>query len=383
MAKLFRVPYWEVAQDYTGSFVLTSNPEVYGIIVKKGVWNTGTNNVDWSTFEIPTQFDSQTVNNGTDNVVQSVAGAFQIAFDPTGQFGWISCLGDMTNNPADSVYRPIFWNSTDGGTTWNGPQQIILDSLPGVLWRLWPTTRSGLLTTQIPTTAFEASLTVDAWGNPHMLTTVGSGLAYSILSDAGYTAFDIHYNANASPCDSAFQGWIATYVDSVETLRGTYTNDATAFTEDNRPLISRSHDGKKLFFFWVDSDESAVGSDANNYPNLFTRAFDLATGASTPVVNVTVGDTLFGGQTSTVAPGCFAPGANFPVISNIARPFGSSGANNIPLVMTQIDFIDNANNCGGTGLGENPCNFWYVNNINFQPLQISLSALPIQLHCLE
>lgn len=363
--------FWAVNQDWTGTFSTSSNDITRGIIVEKGVWDTLTRDVVWTTQEIHQQFDS--FNTGSVNATD--AESFDIAFDPTGQIGWISCLGDITNGPTDSVNSPIFWKSIDGGNTWSQAMQVPLDSLPGVVAALHSVTiyttsaggSPGATTSGIPTTSFEAKLAVDYAGNPHLLCTVGNGGGYSIESGAGYTMYDITQNPADSACQPTWQSWAAVFVDSVATLRGNTTADATPLTEDNRPLISRSPDGKTMFFFWLATDanfpSSAPTGDNNINPNLMCRGFDLAHSTSTPVVNLTEGDPLWGGADSLYPnPGTFG-GAFYPTISPIALQ--TSGGYTIPLVLTQIDYTT------GTDMSSNPAQFWYVNNINFSLFQFT------------
>jgi hypothetical protein len=374
--------FWAVNLDWSGTFATTSNDITSGIIVEKGVWNSTTHDIDWTAHEIVQQFDSFTAN----SVNISAAQSFDIAFDPTGQYGWISCLGDVSTAPVDSVNRPIFWKTIDGGNTWTGPISVLLDSVPGVVAALNGVTiyppasgqPTGAVTSGIPTTSFEAKLTVDYLGNPHLFTTVGNGNGYSIESGAGYTAYDITLNP-ANSCTQTWHGWAAIFVDSIQTLRGNTTQDATPLTEDNRPLVSRSADGTKLFFFWSASDVTLTQADNNEFPNLFVRGFDIVHSTSTPSINLTQGDPLWGGPT-TLDPtggnvnGGTLQGAFYPTVSPIAIPNGSTGFT-IPLILTQIDYTTN------TGQSANPAQFWYINNINFSEFDftngVSATLTPI------
>ena len=363
--------FWTVNQDYTGDFSTTTNAITRGIIVEKGVYNPSTRDIDWTAHEIYQQFDSFTAN----SIIETDATSFDIAFDPTGQYGWISCIGDISSNPADSVNHPIFWKTTDGGSTWNGPIQIQLDSLPGVVDALnkvtiYPPASGagiGATTSGVPTTAFESKLAVDYQGNPHFFTTVGNGSGYSIQSGAGYTAYDITLNP-ANSCIQTWNGWAAIFVDSIQTLRGNTTADATPLTEDNRPLVSRTADGKKVFFFWSASDVNFVGADDNQYPNLFVRGFDLEHSTSTPPINLTQGDLNWGGPTTAFPnggsiQGGSLQGAFYPTVSPIA--LSTAAGFNIPLVLTQVDYTLSTNQSG------NPAQFWYINNLTLTPFDFT------------
>ncbi len=341
--------FWNINVDYSGGFV--AGPVITsGIIIQKGVWNTVTRDVDWSNNIIPQTF--ATFDNGGDPY--SAATSFHIAFDPTGQMGWASILGDITID-ADSTYDPIFWKTVDGGNNWTGPIHVDLDLVQGVKDALNPLIVTGDPATQNPTASFESDLGVDVNGNPHLLISVGSGTEYSIQA-AGYTMWDITYDATAiTGCE-----WQGVRLADINTLRGTFTNDNPAQTMDNRPLVSRSEDASKLFFFWLESDADFLGSTDNDIPNLFGRGIDVVQGKISPLYNFTEGDTLWGGETSTTSGGVFG-GATFPTVSPTALQNGSNF--NVPTVFTQVDY----NHDPSTGLGssEQPAAFWYVDNINF------------------
>lgn len=341
--------FWNVTSDNTGTFTAGSNSITSGIIIQKGVWNNTTKDVDWTNTNITQSFAA--FDNG--GATYSAIAALEIAFDPTGQNGWVAALADITAD-ADSTYDPVFWKTTDGGTNWTGPIVVDLDLIQGVVSSLNPTLVNGDPATMLPTTAFEADLTVDVNGAPHLLTTVGSGTEYSIQA-AGYDVWDFTYDPNGGTgCE-----WKGIHLAEINTLRGTMTSDNPAQTSDNRPLISRSEDGSKIFFFWNESDAVLLGSTDNDIPNLFGRAIDVVQGKVTPLYNFTEGDSLWGGETSNTAGGVFG-GSIYPTVGVTALQNGNNF--NIPLVMTQIDY----NHDPSTGLGssENPAAFWYINNIN-------------------
>lgn len=341
--------FWNATIDYNGTFNGGSNIVSNGIIVYKGVWNNTTNDVDWTNTLINQSF-VQFNNGGT---LTSVVTAPNIAFDPTGQYGWFVVLGDITND-GDNVYDPIFWKTTDGGNTWTGPIRVDLDSIQGLRDELNEFIINGDPASRNPTTAFDNDLTVDIYGNPHLLVTIGSGEDYAIQA-AEYDMWDITYDANAiAGCN-----WKGIHLANVRTLRGTYTNDATPYTDDKRPLISRSADGAKIFFFWNETDFDFIQGPDNDLPNLFGRAIDVVQKKMTPLYNFTEGDSLWGGETMNTSGGVFG-GSIFPTVSQTAWVNGNNY--NIPTVMTQIDY--NHDPLQGLGAGEQPAAFWYISNIN-------------------
>ena len=349
--------FWNLNREYNGGFV-TGDPQVTtGLIVEKGVWNTGTKDVDWTQQTIPQTFVHALSGTTDFTVVYST----NIAFDPTGQYGWISALADITPD-LDSVLDPIFWKSTDFGATWSGPIRVDLDSLPEVMAQLGQINEvSGDPSSGVPTGwGDDGDLVVDAWGNPHFLTLVGSGTGYGI-EFAGFDMWDITFNANNPVCQGGWHGWHGLYLDSLHTLQGDMTSDNPAYTESNRPMASATADGKRLFFFWTESDAAWVGSNDNVLPNLFGKGVDPEHYLFTKTVNFTEGDSLWGGETSNTSGGAFG-GAKYGTASPVALVNGDTY--NVPVVLTQIDY--NFDLTQGLGSSDQPAAFWYINNINFE-----------------
>ncbi len=337
--------FWRVHESSNNSFATGSDAITDGVIVEKGVWNGS--DVVWTENKISQTF--ATFDNG--GATFSAATSTNIAFDPTGQYGWVAVLGDITAD-ADSVYDPIFWKTTDGGQTWSSAIRVDLDSIQGVYDELESTLINGDPIDKLATASFEADLAVDVNGNPHLLTTVGNGTQYSILA-SGYDVWDITFDPTAQVgCN-----WTGIHLADIWTLRGDMTSDATPQTQDNRPLTSRSEDGHKIFFFWNESDINIVQSSDNNIPNLFCRGIDVVAKKITPLYNVTEGDTLWGGETTNAAGGIFG-GSTFPTVGTTALLNGNTY--NIPLVLTQIDY----NNPSIPGSSEQPAAFWYINNLD-------------------
>lgn len=59
--------------------------------------------------------------------------ASSIAFDPTGQYGWISAAADVISD-LEGTFDPIFYKSTDYGNTWSSVISLDLDSISGITY---------------------------------------------------------------------------------------------------------------------------------------------------------------------------------------------------------------------------------------------------------
>lgn len=74
--------------------------------------------------------------------------------------------------------------------------------------------------------------------------------------------------------------WDATLVDSLNTDNALdfspFTDDTNApFEIDARLQMSRSDDGSKLFFFWLDSNADINEQIENSKPNIFGKGYDV------------------------------------------------------------------------------------------------------------
>ncbi len=327
--------------DFTGSSVST----VTGISVQKGVYNSTTRNVTWTTTTLPVTFAKNSAGN-------SQCTSWNIAFDPTGQYGWISVLGDITLD-ADSVLDPIFWKTTNGGTTWSSAIRVDLDNIGGIKDYMDSVDYNQAPASLKPTTTFDSDLSVDYLGNPHLLTLVASsGSDYSVQF-AGFEVWDITYAASA-PCP-----WYGNLFSKTYTLRGTHSNELV--NEDNRPQICRNSDGTKLFFAWTSTDVAYWQALDNNHPNLIMVGLDVSTGVRTATFNMTANDTKWSGGTTQSAVGTYG-GAPFTVIGQTAIDIAPTYYT-IPTVFTQMDYTN-----GGAipnVSSETPAAHFYADNIIF------------------
>ncbi|MEI7670277.1 MAG: hypothetical protein WCJ33_09365, partial [Pseudomonadota bacterium] len=260
------------------------------VIVYKGIWDTITNDIAWSVFAKlnPNWF--------------TTGGTFKltplISFDPTGMKGWIGSCADY----GDGAYRPYFYKTIDGGATWQGPIIVDLGQYSNISALLNP---SGTL---IPNMGFDLDLGVDANGDPHLVGALGSGETHFGNPYDDNNLFEITYsNADAA--------WKAVRLDTLFAFRGNVgTTSAGNYSQDNRPQVSTTADGSKVFFLWSDDKANAD----NAAPDLFGIGYDVVSKKYTRTFNFSGGDFTWDHSCTfpSVSPTCFkdASSSTIPVV---------------------------------------------------------------------
>ncbi len=235
--------FWSIDWVYTGSAYT-------GFRIYKGQWN-GNNDVVWSTnATISPSFN--TAYNGAAQVADA-----SIAFDPTGQYGWVCLLTHLTGGPTPYSFYPVFYRTTDGGNTWSSAMQVDLGTFPCVT--------SNITVGNFASAGFDGDLVVDVNGDPHFITTICNGNnAYAVFFGSWHAMADITWHGGL---------FNVRILNSVNGGRGTWGVAPNTVTMDQSPIASRTADGTKVFFSWTDNSSYTLGQ-ANQTPNLFGRAFD-------------------------------------------------------------------------------------------------------------
>ncbi len=313
--------FWNVDWDFDGSN--------YGdILLNRGVWSSATNDISWSLY--------QKFNPGHDLSYSgtSQAAGLNMAFDPSGQYGYIVFAGDIGAG-GEYVLQPVVYSTKDGGASWSGPEMVDLSGIDIIQNNLIDPVAN------VPTCAFDLDLAVDASGKPHILVVVGSdGGPYAISTGtaAGLAIYDI--TLGNGPCE-----WTALRLSDIETFRGSWGS----VNEDNRPQVSISPDGTNVIFGWLDSDAS-VTSGTNDQPNFHTRGYNTITGKATVVTNWTALDFLWDGAALFAS---FAPVA-----------LQSGNTTKVPTVFATLDPL--------TLDPENPATFHYIQNIQYTSAEYTI-----------
>lgn len=261
----------DIHQDWsTGTVVYMGN-----LLINHGIWNDTEHKFDFTEYlmDFPTIDGSRPVQS-------------KVAFSPDGMTGYIAVLADNGEVPiaAGNSYFPVFYKTTDGGMSWDGPISVTLGGPDGI-WEvenyLTDAQLAELFLPPVPardevpyTTAFDFDLAVDAWGNPHIAVVVGvtGSDVYSIVSAYPYTCvFDI------TSWDGG-ETWTGHQMGRPKTFRGTFGTD---YTEDNRTQIASTLDGTKMFVTWLDTD--LPGITDNNQPDVYCRGLNVETNLLTTI----------------------------------------------------------------------------------------------------
>ncbi len=283
-----------------------------GYILYKGVWNNNISNVVWSS--------NYTITPSYQSGMQ--ASDYNIAFDPTGQYGWVSFAGHLSGGPSAMALYPIFYQTVDGGVTWTGPIQVDLTKMSC----LTANTISGSGASVNP----EHDLVVDMYGMPHFFTTAGSASSYVFNYGAWHHMYDITLKNGL---------WLAYDVATAYGGIQTWGTSPDIATQILSPQASRTADGTKVFFSW--SDNNTYTSGTSNYlPNLFARGLNVTNGNWSPVKDFTSCNTTSAGKIifPHAAEEVLEPSNNnYKLATVFAEP---TGTNNL-LGVANFHFLDN------------------------------------------
>lgn len=258
--------FWAIDNVYNGTAVT-------GYRVLKGVWN-GSTDIVWT---VNTTINP-TFNTAYDAAVRTAD--YAIAFDPTGTTGWICMLTHLASGPANYAYYPVFYKTTNGGTTWSGPTTVDLGQFPCI--------SSNIQVGNVTSTAFDMDLTVDVNGNPHALMAVCNGTnAYSVFFTQWHAMVDVTMSDGL---------WNPVILRNVYRGRGNWGTAPNNVSQDMEPQVSRTADGTKVFFAWADADSSVLQATADVSPNLYAKAYDVVQRKWTNSYNMTGCNVTWGGK---------------------------------------------------------------------------------------
>lgn len=244
------------------------------------------------------------------------------AWNDAGTIGYVVVLASRAGTgPTTNGYQPVVYKTTNSGASWSLlPANDFADPVffEGVYDRLYPTaTNSNVICANFSQSeGFDVA--VDFNGNLHLVTMLlghysndPDSLGYRNVFGTeqysyGYSGpfdFPVIYDFyTCTPNSYAPSGWDYHMVDSMMTEGPSGTSGQPGYSsnlwsdgsgakmdQDARIQISRTDDGKKIFYSWTESDPTFVGASWNIFPDLKMKGMDVTTMKVTPRMNVTGG----------------------------------------------------------------------------------------------
>lgn len=272
----------------SGEFWMICNSATVGndsFYVCKGIYDSLTQKLNWTIHDKLLGNWNTTVDGAAHYTTA------KIAFSTDGTKGFVAALGDLVGG-RDSIYQPVFWNYNNNGHFLNGTEYEIDINAGTALQNYvlqWVDSNNVPIANATGgkvTTSFDFDLTVDMNGIPHFFTIIGpaavDGTPYSISSGFGLREIDIRLNGGL---------WYATEIAKQLCFRETVGTSPSDLAIDPAPMLSRSVDGKYIFYTWTDTDTTGGGGSTDNTaPDFWGRMVDVSTNLGTDSINWTLND---------------------------------------------------------------------------------------------
>ena len=299
------------------------------------------------------------------------------AWNKVGDIGYVVFLGvDSSAIGLPLGYAPIVYKTIDTGNTWVKLPAYNFSAIPSIAAYLKPTIEG-----DAPRASYSKNkgidVAVDANGQLHIFSTIVSTYS-SVIDDIANT---YSYAANAPKktfymydtytVNNVF--WDAVLVDSLHTDNALdfspFTDDAGQFEIDARMQLSRTDDGTKLFYFWLESN-AYISQQLENYmPNIFGKAYDVSNNVWTVSKKFTNDDENYFMYVSDIT---LSSGGTFKVPVTISMPldwpFGAYMLNPVRHILvngiefnqgdftvTKVNELNITNNTSEISVFPNPC----------------------------
>lgn len=329
-------------------------------------------------------------------------GAIQ-AWSENGQIGYVVFYGvrtgEMSSDPCNcrvnskGGMQPIVYKTTNSGTSWTllPAEDFTAPKFQGLVDRTYPTATGSLLPWFTASEGRDA--TVDVNGNLHLVTTVtqhSSDHLDSLFYSWQYTSEKYQWGHNGAfdnPVIYDFYtlstgGWWYHMVDSMGTegpSGGTTTtnpgwnqnpwNDASTAGNklylDSRIQISRTADGKRIYYSWTESDTTFTAPYKwNIYPDINMKGYDVTTDmVTTRMGNVNGSNPTYTSVTTGIT-GVDAT-AYFHYMGDKAIGSGTGANNTVPFTVSNNTAYD----------GAQPANHYYICGADVPATSFSITPM--------
>jgi hypothetical protein len=192
----------------------------------------------------------------------------KVAFSDNGLIGYIAIMTNQDTGHihfTDSCAYIQVLKTEDGGQTWNCPIDLDVSTcLDSALIGLGINNYSA---------ANEMDIAVDKNNNPHIFASItgpqGAGTVYLQYPYGNFGVFDFYSNDQGTT-------WQAQLIAHPQTYLGQWgTSGVDQISEFQRPFISRTWDGSKIYFGYFDTDTATYFIYANLSPDLRLIGYDV------------------------------------------------------------------------------------------------------------
>ena len=278
-----------------GQFVDINATTVQGQDYRGGVLNIGTYNPSTHHMEWVNQRFYPSVTTDAASGTRNVSSTMQTAWSQNGNTGYVVFWGNDSIHP-EYGWTALVYKTTNGGQTWTYMPADFrnVSAITQYIRSNWQGTKSPF---------FSAGqgwdCAVDFNGNLHVAGRFMGGFT-SNPDSAGFT-----WNGQKSVLFDAFtsgnswNGFVldTLQTDSVSALSSYWTSTTAANDTWNARLqISRTSDGKRLFFSWLDTETALWGGTENLFPDLIVKGFNVETGRTTASFNMTTNNSFLSGK---------------------------------------------------------------------------------------
>lgn len=278
--------------DANGTTVATQKWR--GAAINTGTFSAG--NFTWAVDSLKPAFKTNTAGD-----MQGFTGTANMAWNEAGTIGYVVFYGVDANAVAgtsQNSFQPYVYKTTNSGATWSRYNALYdFTTIATINDRLFPIAGSSTFAKPFLSPSEGGSATVDINGDLHIFTSLSSAFSDNIDS-LGFTFSPNHNQVWNYILDlkTTSTGWTAIMIDSLQcegpTAAQSNWTGATNISYDARCQVSRTKDGRKLFFSWADTDSNLVAGTAPHIslnPDVYMMGYDVASNKLTCKKNMTAG----------------------------------------------------------------------------------------------